>query len=621
MLIVASCAVGAYLQVLHAPFVYDDNIYIVQNSKLATLQLSELWSLLVEPYNQFAEFLPLRDLSYWFDITVLGQNPAAFRLHNICLYLLCLPLVFGLTRSTWSYFRPGEVACASWVATAVTVLFALHPSHAEAVTWISGRKDVLAGMFSLLAMWLAMRVKRKQGFALPYVIATLFALLAAMLSKATSVAIAPVVALLWVLFWLDVPQQERRRRLLLWPLAAIVLAGCVALVFASIIKSKVPLYFGIEAVIRTLAVQGWLARLALSAESRHFFNPVFEYMFLSAMVVVGIVVFFSATVGVVMLLRKRSLAGFAVAGFFLICIPNIQLIPYNPPTLVSDRALFVAAWPAMLFVVMLLWKLKPVLRIVMLLAIVSAFFFQSAERSRDWRSFEAVLDADIRAYPGYYMPIFQKVVWVQLPQGMYQDAGVIASSISDPQIRNIAIGLIATQYLLISGTEAAGSKNQAMKLLWKLWSTIEQRPSQLRWNTPMSHVWKLTSDALARYWDVLAKRFPEDALVRYNAGVFLLKIPAYEEDAAPHLMVATQSNQLPLALRGAAFLNLGLALMKSGKVAEAEIPLRAALTQSIPDLRAYCLLVEVYMHTKRTAEAEWARASCRSGVAFGKLGH
>lgn len=150
----AAVAAAAYLQVLNAPFISDDILYITSNAKLAGLRLSELWQLLVEPYNGASEYLPLRELSYWLDMTLFGQNPAAFRLHNIFLYLLCLPLVYGITLELWLYFLPADAASASWASAVVTALFALHPTHAEAVVWIAGRKDVLSGMFSLFALWL-----------------------------------------------------------------------------------------------------------------------------------------------------------------------------------------------------------------------------------------------------------------------------------------------------------------------------------------------------------------------------------------------------------------------------------------------------------------------------------
>ena len=67
-------------------------------------------------------------------------------------------------------------------------------------------------------------------------------------------------------------------------------------------------------------------------------------------------------------------------------------------------------------------------------------------------------------------------------------------------------------------------------------------------------------------------------------------------------------------MRGAAFKNLGLALMNSRHIAEAETPLRAALEQSPPDTQAYCLLAEVYKQTKQLDEAAHAKTNCLISV-------
>src|SRR5688572_10930610 len=91
----AVAAVCAYLQALHYPFIADDGMYVVLNQKLAEQRLNDLWRFFLSPYNPFNEFLPLRDISYWFDITLFGLNPSAFRIHNMVLYVLGLPFVYG----------------------------------------------------------------------------------------------------------------------------------------------------------------------------------------------------------------------------------------------------------------------------------------------------------------------------------------------------------------------------------------------------------------------------------------------------------------------------------------------------------------------------------------------
>ena len=77
---------GGYLLADPAlPFYFGRQWLLTDNQKLAGLHLTELWRLFAEPYNDFFEFLPLREFSYWFDIKLFGLNPVAFRLHNIIL--------------------------------------------------------------------------------------------------------------------------------------------------------------------------------------------------------------------------------------------------------------------------------------------------------------------------------------------------------------------------------------------------------------------------------------------------------------------------------------------------------------------------------------------------------
>ena len=107
----------------------------------------------------------------------------------------------------------------------------------------------------------------------------------------------------------------------------------------------------------------------------------------------------------------------------------------------------------------------------------------------------------------------------------------------------------------------------------------------------------------------MAEHFSGDVSVRYNVKLWLLNIYKYK-DAGAHLRATTESQRFPESVRGTAFRNLGLALLNSGQVAEAEAPLRAALEQVQPDLRAYCLLSEVYRQAGRIEEAARAEANC-----------
>lgn len=610
VLISASIAVTAYLQALDSPFVSDDRIQIENNTKLAGLHLTELWRLFTEPYNAASEFLPLRDLSYWLDMTLFGLNPPAFRLHNIVLYLLCLPLVYGATLWLWRYFRPSDSASAPWAAASVTALFALHPALVESVVWITGRKYMLPNLFSMLALWFAVNVKRELGFSTPHAAAALLAFVAVMLSKASYVAVAPVIAMLWVIFWRDIPKPDRHRSLLLWPLALLFLAGCLLLIFISSSFGTTPPYFGVETIPRTLAVLGWLTRLAVSPESRHLFYPVGD-PYLPVMIVVGVAVLTFAAVGMAMLLRKRSLESFALVAFLLLCIPHLQIIPYGAPSLVQDRFLALAAWPAVLLIVALAWRLKPMPRAALLFVIAISWSLQTIERPRDWRNFETILDADLRTNPGYYMPAVYKILGFQLPQGLYREASETAGSITIPEYRNVMVKLVKADHAVNVDAVSTGKPDEAMALLQNLGHILNKFPVEAKWNSPIQLVWEKCQGKLFRLWSSLSKQFPDNVQVRYNAGLWMSDTGYYKESIV-HLRAAIESQHIPESLRGSALKSFGLALIGIGRVAEAEAPLRAALEQPQPDRDAYCLLSIVYKLSNRFEEAVHAEANCPS---------
>jgi hypothetical protein len=514
----AAIAVGAYLQALNYPFVSDDIPYITHNTKLSELPLTQLWRLFVEPFNMYSEFLPLRELSYRLDMALFGINAPAFRLENILLYLLCLPLVYCMTSWLWDYFHPEDKLNARWIAAAVTVLFVLHPSHAEAVVWISGRKDVLSTLLSLLALWFSILARREQGLAMPYAVAALVALLAAILSKASSVAVAPVIAMIWLMFWRDVPAQARRYSVLLWPLASIVLAGGMAMIFAGFTTQRVPFYFGVEVITRTLAILGWLGRLAVSPESRHICYPVLDDPYMPGMVILGLLILIATLAGAVTLLRKRSLEGFALVSFLLLCLPSLQLIPYSPPSLASDRWIALACWPVLLLTVSLAWRLKPWPRITLLLVFVLSFAFQTINRASDWSSEDHLWDVDMRAYPGYYVPTYIKITLQPLGgPASYDRVLKMAESISDPDAKRITIALINSDRAVF-GTDSQGDPRDAIASLKYVESLLGHPPAKIKWDAAMQNFWRDSQSKLTNLWQHLVSSFPNNPSVHYGAA-------------------------------------------------------------------------------------------------------
>src|SRR3972149_836057 len=120
---------------------YDDNWLVLENRKIKGLGLENLYNIFSEP--TASDYLPLKELSYALDYHFWRLNPLGFHLTNVILFMINCLLVYLLTLKIF------EDKALSFFS---SLLFTLHPIHAEAVNWISARKDVLSGMFFFLSL-------------------------------------------------------------------------------------------------------------------------------------------------------------------------------------------------------------------------------------------------------------------------------------------------------------------------------------------------------------------------------------------------------------------------------------------------------------------------------------
>lgn len=139
----------AYLDSFRNQFLWDDLHLIVDNpaikhwSLAPGLFLSELF-----PHGVLSRYYrPLQALTYLLDYQIWGLHPVGYHLTNVLLHagvaLLLQRLAVVLLRNTTA----GLVTA---------LLFAVHPIHTEAVTYIAGRSDPLAALFMLAALlWFA----------------------------------------------------------------------------------------------------------------------------------------------------------------------------------------------------------------------------------------------------------------------------------------------------------------------------------------------------------------------------------------------------------------------------------------------------------------------------------
>jgi hypothetical protein len=133
----------AFSNVINSWFLSDD---FAQIGKILGGDFSVVWG---REHGGF--FRPLFILSYLIDTRIWGARPFGFHLTNVVLHSLNAFLTFLLSLRFVEDLKLTTVT-KRMIAICAGTLFLLHPSHTEAVSWISGRADVLATFFCLASL-------------------------------------------------------------------------------------------------------------------------------------------------------------------------------------------------------------------------------------------------------------------------------------------------------------------------------------------------------------------------------------------------------------------------------------------------------------------------------------
>ena len=191
--IIAFAAIAAYYPALAGGFILDDDKLVTENKFIrADNGLYDYWFT-----SNTMDYWPLTNTTFWLEWRLWRTNSTGYHITNLVLHILSAFLV-------WSILRQLSIPGAFLAA----LLFAIHPVNVQSVTWISERKNTLAMVFFLLAIFWYLksdsqprilenpRGRAKQWF---WYGLSFLAFLLAMLSKG-SVAILPIV-LVGILWW------------------------------------------------------------------------------------------------------------------------------------------------------------------------------------------------------------------------------------------------------------------------------------------------------------------------------------------------------------------------------------------------------------------------------------
>jgi protein O-mannosyl-transferase len=417
---------------LHSQFVYDSGgeivtwDYIHDPGNLLTPLTFRLMSLDVLDFNR-----PVAVTSLMFDSLLWGREPFGYHLTNILLHAATACLVFIWIRHLLSSRRPARPDRDSFwrdgAAFLATLLFIVHPVVTEAVCEPSNRKDLLAALFGLTALLLAMRHRPGMGPGDPLrmFLCPLLCLLA-IGSKEVGVAYPVILAFYWFLFRRGEPGKFWAW-IILSAAAVDVVFLCARFALAhnpSEVFIDMPKQLG-GSMVQTLLLQPrilalylvdyiWPAWLCADYGPYNVrLLPLSLSLFLLALVA-GLLGWWS---------RKDRRVLFA-AGFIVVTVlPVCNLVPIYHPA--ADRYLYNPLIGIVLLVAIALdhdWLAASFVRrasaFVMVLVVVGLLLPVTLDRERAWSSevalWQDTMDRNPQSFPA----------WVNLPEALL-DAGQV----------------------------------------------------------------------------------------------------------------------------------------------------------------------------------------------------
>ena len=370
---IVAATVLVYLNAFGNAFLWDDRLLVVDNTAIKHWgNIARIFTHALFPEGiQSRYYRPLQTFTYLVDYHLWGLRPWGFHLTNTLLHAGTAVLLY----------RFGTVVLGDPLAALVAaLLFAVHPIHTEAVTYVSGRSDPLAALCMLAA---ALWFLRGGGRLVLSVVAFLLALLAR--------EAAMVLPLLLVVVDVGVTTARRRRWSVYLPYAGVlalylllrttVIGGGAREALAAAVPLRLRLLTMAKVVVEYLG----LLIVPLHLHMERLVRPATSLLVPSILASVAVI---AGLVAAILAHRRETWPlGFGLAWFFVALLPVANIVPLS--TFMAEHWLYVPSMGCFLAAGWGVARLADRLprRAVMATAaiILASYAGATIRRNADWR--------------------------------------------------------------------------------------------------------------------------------------------------------------------------------------------------------------------------------------------
>jgi len=338
---------GLYLNSLGNLFTNWDDSMIYANPQIKSLEWGNI--LKIFTLQKGATYQPIRVLSYAFDYHFWKLDPLGYHITNIFFYILtCIMVYFSLLYLSMNLREKASQDSHRRVAFFGSLLFAAHPVHVEAVTWMVGRKEVLQGFFFFSAFYLYLKGRNAEGRKRFIYFGFVFlSFLFAILSKPSSV-VFPGVILIYELARRREGLKSFLKNHWLFLISSLILSAIFTFILMKVMfeAGGIKQYRGASTASNVLiCLYVFLQNIKLLVFT---INYSAAYSFVVSMPVfclknlILMLITFSLFAIAVLSLRRTKIIFFSFFFFFVALLPYLNIIPIS--TLKADRYVFMASF-------------------------------------------------------------------------------------------------------------------------------------------------------------------------------------------------------------------------------------------------------------------------------------
>jgi len=395
---------GVYANVLNGAFIWDDQLQVVRNGNIRTLDniprafTTSLWSFMysngsAEENRVFDQYYrPLQTIIYILAYRLGGLSPLVYHLINVILHCAATLLVYLLCL---------ELRLPSTIAFMAGALFGTHPVHTEAVSWIAGVGDLLCGIFYFAALAAFLRYRSSQKPVWLWMSSLSF--LGALLSKEMAATLPGVIVLLMLM----APKRQRpdlkRAISILAPyLLAMAAYGALRIAAAGLNPSAtiVPAASPLDWITFGLWIVGHYLRYSVAPYPLYIYHlvPLHFHDRVLSTVLYGTCI--SAVAVLLWTLRHRFReAPLWLAIFGVMLAPVLYFKGISGGVFFAERYLYLPSMAIVVLAGILLARWSRTRAIVVACSITFVFSLLTIQRNRDWHDEEALFQRTLQFQP------------------------------------------------------------------------------------------------------------------------------------------------------------------------------------------------------------------------------